>query len=266
MSLRKLVRTVLNYAPFGRDTTEAVQQVVMSLTRQPHERDFLALRYLPADALLLDVGANHGQSILSMQLVAPGATIIAFEPNLRLATKVARRWKRRRQVTVHPVGLSDRDRSMPLYVPSYRGMTYDGLASLDQREALQWLNADAIYGFDPAYVGVTTMTCALRTLDSFQLPQPPRFMKIDAQGHEAAVLAGGAATLASARPVVMVEGAWRDPAIAAHLGPHGYGHYELHGRGSFVATSATARTEALNSFFVTPDRQAEMTARGAAFS
>jgi hypothetical protein len=66
------------------------------------------------------------------------------------------------------------------------------------------------------------------------------------------VLAGGAATLASARPVVMVEGAWRDPAIAAHLGPHRYGHYELHGPGSFVATSATAPNEALNSFVVTP--------------
>lgn len=78
------------------------------------------------------------------------------------------------------------------------------------------------YGFNPAHVGITAVTCALRTLDSFRFEQAPYFMKIDAQGHESAVLAGGAATLASARPVVMVEGAWRDPAIAAHLRPHGY--------------------------------------------
>ena len=90
-------------------------------------------------------------------------------------------------------------------------------------------------------------------------------MKIDAQGHESAVLAGGAATLAPARPVVMVEGAWRDPAIATHLRPHGYAQYELHGL-AFVATAGAAPSEALNSFFITPEKRAEMTKRGAAFS
>ena len=47
-----------------------------------HERDFRRLPELVrSDALLLDVGGNLGQSILSMKRVLPNSTVISFEPN-----------------------------------------------------------------------------------------------------------------------------------------------------------------------------------------
>ncbi len=265
MSIQKLVRTLQNYGPLGRDATEAVQQFVMRATRRPHERDFQAIRFCPSEALFLDVGANHGQSILSITLLAPRATIVAFEPNLRLAGRIKRRWEANPLVTVHAVGLSDAAATLPLYVPSYRGMVYDGLASFDRREAVEWLNAEALYGFRPKHLTVDVTECTLRTLDSFTFPEPPYFIKVDAQGHEYKVLAGAAATLASAQPVLLVEGPWRDAAIAPLLRSNGYARYELQGGVSFVQKPDASSSQALNSFFITGDRRTEMLARGATF-
>jgi FkbM family methyltransferase len=152
------------------------------------------------------VGANHGQSILSITLVNPGARIVAFEPNVRLAEKIRRRWRGSERILIHAVGLSDREEVLSLHVPAYRGMIYDGLASLDPQEALQWLNSDAIYGFNPAHVTLEATACSLRPLDSFAFSQPAYFIKIDVQGHESKVLAGAAARIAADRPVVLVEG------------------------------------------------------------
>jgi FkbM family methyltransferase len=265
MSIQKLVRTLQNYGPFGRDTTEAVQQLIMRARRRPHERDFQAIRFCPPEALFVDVGANHGQSILSITLVAPRATIVAFEPNLRLAGKIKRRWQANPLVTVHAVGLSDRPATLPLYVPSYRGMVYDGLASFDRREAVEWLNGDALYGFRPERLTVDVTECSLSTLDSFTFSQQPYLIKVDAQGHEYKVLAGGTATLASAHPVLLVEGPWRDPAIAPHLRKLGYARYEFDGGAAFTRVADASSSQALNSFFVTDERRAELIERGALF-
>ena len=265
MSIRKLVRTLQNYGPFGRDATESIQQWLMRVTGRPHERDFQALRFCPADALFVDVGANHGQSILSITLVAPAATVVAFEPNRRLAAQVATRWRRHAHVTVHAVGLSDAALSLPLYVPSYRGHEYDGLASFDQREAVEWLTADALYGFRPEQVTLAAVPCELRPLDSFTFATAPYLMKIDAQGHEYKVVAGGRRTLDTARPVLLIEGSWRDPAIAPCLASFGYGRYEFDGGRTFVRVDDAAPSEALNSFFLTEDRRNEMIRRGALF-
>lgn len=265
MFIHKLVRTLQNYGPFSRDATEAVHQLVMRLTRRPHEHDFQALRFCPDDALHLDVGANHGQSILSIVLVAPRATIVAFEPNVRLAAKIAARWQRHARVTVHPLGLSDRAARLPLYVPRYRGMVYDGLASLDRREAVEWLNAETIYGFRAEHLTVDIAQCTLRPLDAFTFAQSPYFIKLDAQGHEYKVLAGAAGVLTAARPVLLIEGSWRDPAIAPYLRRFGYSRYEFHATSRFVRVADAAASQALNSFFITDDKRAEMLGRGASF-
>jgi FkbM family methyltransferase len=263
MSIRKLVRTLQNFGPLGRDVTETIQQSLMRVTRRPHERDFHALRFCPADALILDVGANHGQSILSISLVAPDAAVAAFEPNRRLAARIAARWAREPRVTVHAVGLSDVPGSLPLYVPSYRGHAYDGLASFDRREAVEWLTAEAIYGFRPEHVTLAEIPCELRPLDSFVFAKNPYLMKIDAQGHEYKVLVGARRTIEAARPLLLIEGSWREPAIASCLRACGYSRYEFDGQHTFVRIDDAAPSGALNSFFVTEDRRAELIGRGA---
>ena len=77
-------------------------------------------------------------------------------------------------------------------------------------------------------------------------------MKIDAQGHEYKVLAGGRLTIDTVRPVLLIEGSWRDPAIAPCLGSFGYCRYEFDGGRTFVPVNNAAPSEALNSFFLSP--------------
>src|SRR5690349_7732687 len=82
MELQKALRTAQHYLPGGRDRREAITRLWRRLGRKPHEPDFGALRFFPPGQLLLDVGANYGQSAASMRLVQPEAKIICYEPNI----------------------------------------------------------------------------------------------------------------------------------------------------------------------------------------
>jgi hypothetical protein len=117
MSLQKALRSVQNYLPGGRERKEALLRVIRQLAGKPHEPDFNALRYFPPGRMLLDVGANYGQSIASMRLMQPEAEVMPYEPNVDLAGKITELFRSDRRVTVHPFGLSDAAGSFDLYIP-----------------------------------------------------------------------------------------------------------------------------------------------------
>ena len=52
---------------------------------------------------------------------------------------------------------------------------------------------------------------------------------LDVEGHEAAVLKGAQATLEYHKPLILLEGANRDPAVLDTLKPLGYVFADLHG-------------------------------------
>jgi FkbM family methyltransferase len=220
----------------------------------PHEPDFRALRYFPPDQLFLDIGANYGQSISSMRLMSRQASIIAYEPNGELAVKIAHLFRYDQRVTVLPFGLSSAPGTFDLFMPFYRTFAYPGLASLNEEEARSWLSADNIYFFNSRNVRIARMRCQVETLDAQDLT--PYFIKIDVQGAELDVLRGAQTTLTRHRPVLLVENPGRDLRIAALLNPLGYREYEF-SNGHFVQRKSLG----INSFFMTADREAELTAR-----
>lgn len=122
---------------------------------------------------------------------------------------------------IHSIGLGDRPGSFDLFVPSYRGYVFDGLASLDEACARSWLS-DQLFGFDEGRLDIEVVTCAVRRLDD--LGCEPAFVKIDVQGYEHRVLQGARQTLAEHRPALLIE--WPGAVITDYLADLGYAPYQ----------------------------------------
>lgn len=216
------------------------------LLRRPTEADFTALAaFRPAPgSVAIDAGANRGETIASVRLYLPHIPIVAFEPNPVLVEHIRARHRADDLLTLHPVGLSDTQGHFQLHVPYYKGVPFDGLASFKREEAASWLSPERLAGFDPRHQEVRTFDCEVSTLDTFALA--PSFVKIDVQGLEAAVIAGGAETIARHKPVILMEN--NDPQRDSRkLAAMGYRHYAFNG-----GRMHAERWGSLNTFYIHP--------------
>jgi FkbM family methyltransferase len=254
MGLQKALRTVQHYLPGGRDGREALSRAMRRLGRTLHEPDFAALRFFPPGQLLLDVGANYGQSAASMRLVQPDANIISYEPNTELAEKITELFRHDPHVKVRPFGLSGTAGTFDLFIPYYGGFSYPGLASLHEAEARSWLSSENLYFFRSKNVHIKRVRCRIDTLDREGLT--PYFIKIDVQGAEFEMLRGSFETLARHHPILLIESPGRDPRIATFLEPLGYLEFEFVD-GHFLQQNS----QGTNSFFLTSSRQIELETR-----
>jgi hypothetical protein len=96
---------------------------------------------------------------------------------------------------VHEIALSDHAGAARLLVPED-----DGLARIASSDADDTISAAAELELGAR----TELGVEVRTLDSFNLPDIG-FLKIDAEGHELAVLHGARETITTNRPIVFVE-------------------------------------------------------------
>ena len=121
---------------------------------------------------VVDVGANQG--IYAYHCWRLGARVEVFEPNPICLSTLSAWAVGKRAITVHPVALSNREGFADLAIPvDELGVEHDASASLEHGA-----QGRARYERVP-----------LRTLDSFEFDHV-RLIKIDVEGHEAAVIAG----------------------------------------------------------------------------
>ncbi len=214
-----VLRTAQTQFPGLVDAKYATQRLVFRAMRRPWEADFrgLALLDLAPDAQLVDVGANRGQSIDAFALVVPGRPVHAFEPNSLLAERLSARYGSWPNVTVESVALGDTAGEFILHVPVYNGYVFDGLASLEEAAARQWLERRVIR-YDPAKFEIRHMSCRTRRLDDVGLS--PALIKIDVQGFELPVVRGARETLQRHHPVLLIE--TPEDELADHLAELGY--------------------------------------------
>jgi len=238
--------------PCGYDLlTPQWRYVLLYWLRRPHEHDFRALRLLEFSdvPLLVDVGGNIGQSVLSLYTVFPAATVVSFEPNPAVLHKLQRLTKKFPHLTVIPNGLSDQAGEAELFVPCYNGNTLTGLASFDYESAKGWINSDSVLRFDPMKLTVSPMRLPLVRLDDCGLR--PDFMKIDVQGLEYRVLAGGLETIEKYRPVIMAETIRYGSDAHKILEPFDYRLMEFNGSRFAEVREAPRR---LNQFLIPAER------------
>lgn len=178
---------------------------------EPHEATFNIFRYFPGeDEFFLDVGANIGNSVVSFRLFNKMARIFSLEPLniLRPALDAVKNIEKDR-FDFLMAGASSKPFTQSLYVPSAANHPVFYLASLDRSR----------FGPDPVRIagmrelmgrplseefGVTEIKVRLVSIDSLQLK--PTLVKIDAEGHEFDVLSGMSLTIASTRPLFLLEG------------------------------------------------------------
>ena len=167
------------------------------------DRDFFALSRLQPVGLALDIGGNWGQSIEALKFCCRPREIVTFEPNLKLAHHLAKRFSRESSVRVEARALAEEAGRMRFHIPHYRGWTFDGLASLDRTEASDWLDTRRMARFDPAKVRIEEQEVEVRRLDDYGFA--PDVVKIDVQGAEHAVVRGGIEMFREYRPATIVE-------------------------------------------------------------
>jgi FkbM family methyltransferase len=142
----------------------------------------------------IDVGANWGLFTYHLaRLVGRRGHVHAVEPDPTHLGSLRAMQRGRPNVTIHAVGLSDRDGWAELRVPVVAGARLGALASLEATRAR-------------AGVPHERVRVPLARLDALVPPEVPiAFVKCDVEGHELAVLRGADATLRRWRPALLVE-------------------------------------------------------------
>ena len=135
-----------------------------------------------------DVGANSGQHSLLLSRYVE--TVHAFEPYPEIANLFENNISRNQltNITLHRIGLGDRDTSLPFYAP--RGSNR-GIGSFDQESIAK---GNQLAG-----------DIAVRAGDGLDTLQKPTLIKIDVEGVEKSVLIGLKETLTCSRPVIVLE-------------------------------------------------------------
>jgi FkbM family methyltransferase len=213
-----------------------------------HEPDLYALGTLsPESGLALDVGANNGQSAISILAIRPSFNVVSLEPNPACKPQLSvlsRLFGPRLQVL--NVGAGNERGSYPFYIPFRSGRelleegTFDvatlGTAASIQRIGIPEHDYEIRERFYPVVI-----------IDDLNLH--PIFVKIDVQGLEFDVLRGMRFTIESSMPLIMIERGSNEGACADFL--DGFGYVRRYWSGVELVESPT---KSVNVFFVPQNR------------
>jgi len=244
--MKKFLRTFQTNFPWLQDLRFSLQITYSKLFKRPHEYDFRAISLFPRNKndIYIDVGANRGMSIQSILVENSECKIISFEPNPLVFNKLDKLFGRDKRVVLYNYGLGNRDGEMELFIPFYKKYMFDALASLDKKDALNWLKS-RLYGFRQDFFSIKRVKTRLKKLDDFGLA--PLFIKIDVQGYEKEVLLGGEKTLKCFTPILLIESPAKE--VTAFLKRYNYKPYKFDKHKSFVEGRGD-----LNTFYITKEK------------
>ncbi|MEH2510511.1 FkbM family methyltransferase [Nitrobacteraceae bacterium AZCC 1564] len=200
MHLKPVVRYLYSVVPGLAASRFAVMDMTAAWAAKP---EYAGTSWFSiGDGLIIDVGANRGQSTAAFKSQAPKARIFAFEPEPRSAARLSERFRDDAFVTVQDCALGAQSGTITFFVPSYGRWECDGMAATDRATATDWLkDPGRMLRFDENKVDVKEYAVACKTLDSYNLS--PSLIKLHAQGAELDILKGSIETIRRSRPALM---------------------------------------------------------------
>ena len=207
---------------------EYAAKYLMTNTTKPHEDDFYFFKNFEGDdGLIIDAGANIGQSIVSIRLLNKTNKILSFEPNTALEPALAYlKSKIGDSFEYAMCGLGNKNEKRKLIIPKCGDIDLSHSCSLDAQEfekkwVIERLSKDTeahdeTYSFDEQEVDIKVFD---------ELGYIPTIVKIDVEGWEHQVLLGMKKTIVQHRPIVMLEMNNISP-VASFLQGLGYHAFE----------------------------------------
>jgi FkbM family methyltransferase len=136
------------------------------------------------DSLILDVGANNGQSIDFFRTIAPKCKIVSFEPNPDLFTKLLDKYKNDKNLTLSNLGISNKSGFLEFNInkldltSSFEPLNYNS-KYLIKKAAILGVSVQEIIS-KKINVPVSTLFDYLRENNISKVD----LLKIDTEGHE----------------------------------------------------------------------------------
>ncbi len=221
MNAKALVRFFYASIPGLAAVRFAVKDLAAPYFMKP---EFRGIHHLSiGSGLIVDIGANRGQSIEAFRRLAPASRVVAFEPEPRSTARLETRHRRDQTITVHGCALGSRSGVLTFFVPKYGRWDCDGMSSTDYKSATEWLrDPGRMLLFKEAKLSVREHPVECRRLDSFELA--PCLVKLHAQDAEFDILKGADATIERHRPALML--AFASTAVDALLRSWRYRPYD----------------------------------------
>ena len=197
--LRKVLKAIHPLAP-----QRHLANLEQWIRRGVHEPDFLIFDGLKKTrGLFLDIGANRGNSALSVLNRTSAMRVLSLEPNTALRWSLVLVWLLNpRRFRFRLVGAGDSKNKGWLSVPLGYGVDLSSQASMDPDE----LGKDYVrerLGDEGGYGRVATRRVVIVPVDDLELA--PDVVKIDVEGWEQQVLNGMHRTLQQHKPVLIIE-------------------------------------------------------------
>ena len=154
--------------------------------------------------VFLDIGANCGQTAISVHNVNPRLRVVSFEPNPALEPylKLVKSWLRDK-FEYFLMGIGDEDCVRDFYIPKVKSSFIYGEGTFVKQELMHKYVAERI-GNEFA---IEKFKFEIRHFDRLneELKLAPAFVKIDTQGYELNVVRGMTKTLNEHRPALLLE-------------------------------------------------------------
>jgi FkbM family methyltransferase len=184
---------------------QIIQTLILRVRGRVHDGDFASFSRLALqNPLIVDVGANSGQSIASFKHIFPDSRIESFEANPFFfpVLNVVKSWYS--NVVVHNFGLGSEEGTLDFHVPIVDGkpILQEGSTRRDYFENNWVIERLGRYGRQLEF---DVFPVEIRRGDQLLIDQPVDIVKIDVEGAELDVLSSMIGLIENSHPLFLVE-------------------------------------------------------------
>ena len=233
----------------------------MLTERTPHEPDFLFFKnFQQYPTLFIDVGANIGNSALSVHFVCPKWRVVSFEPNLSLEffmNKVKTIFDAEGgEYSYFLYGLSNKTGAIKIYIPKIDNWYVIGESSCIKEHFEENIVRTRLSSYSShGNWELVESEISITVFDDFEQEnaiikdEEMIFIKIDVEGYERQVLEGMSGTIQKKIPIFTIENnesIGSDP-VEKYLNYVGYQRFQYIQSENYLIKQYT---HSLNSFYI----------------